>query len=37
MKTSRIRAAAALIVASGLALHVARAQQPGLKRTDVRT
>jgi quercetin dioxygenase-like cupin family protein len=32
MKTIRIMAVAALIVGSGLALYVARAQQPGLKR-----
>src|SRR5258705_474429 len=35
MKTTRIMAAAALIVASGLALHVAQAQLPGTKRTDL--
>ena len=35
MKTTRIMAVAVLIVASGLALHVARAQQPGIKRTDL--
>ena len=35
MKTTRIIAVAALIVASGLALHVAQAQQPGIKRTDL--
>jgi quercetin dioxygenase-like cupin family protein len=35
MKTARIVAVAALIVGSGLALHVARAQQPGVKRTDL--
>jgi quercetin dioxygenase-like cupin family protein len=34
MKTNRI-AAAVLVVASGVALHVAWAQQPGLKRTDL--
>ena len=33
--TTRIITVAALIVASGLALHVARAQQPGIKRTDL--
>jgi quercetin dioxygenase-like cupin family protein len=33
--TTRIMAVALLIVASGLALHVARAQQPGIKRTDL--
>ena len=35
MKRIRIIAVAALMVASGLALHVARAQQPGIKRTDL--
>jgi quercetin dioxygenase-like cupin family protein len=35
MKTARIMAVAVLIVGSGLALHVARAQQPGTKRTDL--
>ena len=35
MKTTRIMAVAVLMVASGLALHVARAQQPGIKRTDL--
>ena len=35
MKTTRIMAVAALIVASGLALHVARAQLPATKRIDV--
>ena len=35
MKTTRIMAVAVLIVASGLALHVVQAQQPGLKRTDL--
>ena len=35
MKTTRIMAAAVLIAGSGLALHVAQAQQPGIKRTDV--
>ncbi len=35
MKTTRIMTVAALIVASGLALQVARAQQPGIKRTDL--
>jgi quercetin dioxygenase-like cupin family protein len=35
MKTIRIIAVAVLIVGSGLALHVARAQQPGIKRTDL--
>jgi len=33
--TTRIITVAALIAASGLALHVARAQQPGIKRTDL--
>jgi hypothetical protein len=31
---TRIIAIAVLIVGGGLALHVARAQQPGIKRTD---
>jgi len=35
MKTTHIIALAALIAAGGLALHVARAQQPGIKRTDL--
>jgi quercetin dioxygenase-like cupin family protein len=35
MKTKRILAVVALIVASGLALHVAQAQQTGIKRTDL--
>jgi quercetin dioxygenase-like cupin family protein len=35
MKTTRIMALIALIVATGLALQVARAQQPGIKRTDL--
>jgi quercetin dioxygenase-like cupin family protein len=35
MKTARIMAVAVLIVGSGLALHVVRAQQPGIKRTDL--
>ncbi len=35
MNTTRIMAVAALIVASGLTLYVARAQQPGIKRTDL--
>jgi len=34
MKTIRIIALAVLIVGGGLALHVARAQQPGITRTD---
>jgi quercetin dioxygenase-like cupin family protein len=35
MKTTRIIAVAVLLVGSGLALHVGRAQQPGIKRTDL--
>jgi hypothetical protein len=35
MKTARIMAVAVLIVARGLALHVARAQQPGINRIDL--
>ena len=35
MKTTRIMALAVLIVAGGFALHVTRAQQTGIKRTDV--
>jgi quercetin dioxygenase-like cupin family protein len=35
MKTTRIMAAAVLIAASALALHVARAQQAGTKRSDL--
>ena len=35
MKMSRIIAVVALIAASGLALHAALAQQPGIKRTDL--
>jgi quercetin dioxygenase-like cupin family protein len=35
MKTARITAVALLIIGSGLALLVATAQQPGIKRTDV--
>ena len=35
MNTSRTMAVAVLIVASGLALHVAWAQQAGTKRTDL--
>jgi quercetin dioxygenase-like cupin family protein len=35
VKTSRIIAVTALIVGSGLALYVARAQQPGINRTDL--
>jgi hypothetical protein len=35
MKTTRIMAVAVLIVGSGLALHAAQVQQPGIKRTDL--
>jgi quercetin dioxygenase-like cupin family protein len=35
MKTIRIMTVAALIAGSGLALYVVRAQQPGVKRTDL--
>ena len=35
MKTTRIIAVSALVVASALALHAARAQQPGSKRTEL--
>ncbi|WP_037471101.1 cupin domain-containing protein [Sinorhizobium fredii] len=35
MKTSRIMAVALLIVGSGFALHAAKAQQPGIQRTDL--
>ena len=35
MKTTRVLAAAALMVASGLAPHLALAQQAGVKRTDL--
>jgi quercetin dioxygenase-like cupin family protein len=35
MKATRIMAVAVLFVASGLALHVVRAQQAGIKRTDL--
>jgi quercetin dioxygenase-like cupin family protein len=35
MKTARIMALAVLIVGGGLALYVVRAQQPGIKRTDL--
>jgi quercetin dioxygenase-like cupin family protein len=35
MKTARIMAVAVLIVVSSLALHVAQAQFPGIKRTDL--
>jgi quercetin dioxygenase-like cupin family protein len=36
MKTTRVIAVVAvLIVGSGLALHMSRAQQPGVKRTDL--
>jgi quercetin dioxygenase-like cupin family protein len=34
MKTARIISLAGLIVGSGLALHAAQVQQPGIKRTD---
>jgi quercetin dioxygenase-like cupin family protein len=35
MKTTRIMAVAALLVAGSLTLHVAQAQQAGIKRTDL--
>ena len=35
MRTTRIVVVAAVIVASGLVLHVARAQQAGIKRIDL--
>ena len=35
MKTIRIIAVAVLLVGSGLALHAARAQAPGIKRTEL--
>ena len=35
MRTIRIMALALLFVGVGLALHAARAQQPGIKRTDL--
>jgi quercetin dioxygenase-like cupin family protein len=35
MKTTRIMAVAVLIVGSGVAQHVTRAQQPGITRTDL--
>jgi quercetin dioxygenase-like cupin family protein len=35
MKTTRVMAMTALILGSVLALHVARAQQAGIKRTDL--
>jgi hypothetical protein len=35
MKATRTIAVAALIVGSSVAMHVARAQQPGIKRTDL--
>ena len=35
MKTTRLVAAALLVAASGLVLHVAQAQLPGIKRTDL--
>jgi len=35
MKMARIAGAAALLVASGLALHAAQARQPGVRRTEL--
>ena len=35
MKTEQVMAVAVLIVGSSLALQIARAQQPGIKRTDL--
>ena len=35
MKTTRIMSVAAMIVAGGLALHMAQAQAPGITRTDL--
>ncbi len=35
MKTARIMTISMLIVASGLALHMAQAQAPGIKRSDL--
>jgi quercetin dioxygenase-like cupin family protein len=35
MRTTQRTVAAALIVGSSLALHVARAEQPGIRRTDL--
>ena len=35
MKATRMMAVAVLVVASGLALHAAQVQQPGIKRTDL--
>jgi quercetin dioxygenase-like cupin family protein len=35
MKMTRTFALAALIVGTGVALHVARAEQPGIRRTDL--
>jgi quercetin dioxygenase-like cupin family protein len=35
MKTTRIIGVTVLMVASGLALHAAQVQQPGIKRTDL--
>jgi quercetin dioxygenase-like cupin family protein len=35
MRTTRIMALAALLVGGGLALHAARAQQTGIRRTDL--
>src|SRR5215208_2407821 len=35
MKTARLMALAVLFVGSGLELHIAQAQQPGVRRTDL--
>jgi quercetin dioxygenase-like cupin family protein len=35
MKTTQLMAVAVVVVVSGLALHVARGQLPGVKRTDL--
>lgn len=35
MRTTRIMSVALLVIGGGLALHAARAQQPGTKRTDL--
>ncbi len=35
MKATRLMAVAVVVVVSGLALHVARAQLPGVNRTDL--
>ena len=35
MRTTRMAVVAAVIVASGLVLHVARAQQAGIRRIDL--